>query len=135
MTVLEIRQPDGGIARYLVASIYGLIDPRTRKVRYIGMTMTTLEERLKQHMTTYRSKRRDHPAKSAWIEELARLGLQPEIRLLETAHCPARFAREIAVIEDYLDQGADLVNRTEAICKRRTERGDTPRPVVWGRCT
>lgn len=63
-------------------SIYGLIDPRDGKIRYVGKTIQRLDYRLQQHVWT--STRR--PSKrivAGWITELAGWGLRPSIILLE----------------------------------------------------
>lgn len=63
--------------------IYGLIDPRDGRIRYVGKTHQTLQARLCKHISE-----RNHPDKkgyhkSAWIRCLVAIGLKPEIILLE----------------------------------------------------
>lgn len=60
--------------------VYGLIDPNTRRIRYIGVSNNP-ERRLAQHMTRgsgsyWRS------AKWAWIKPLKEQGLSPELVIL-----------------------------------------------------
>ena len=59
--------------------IYGLIDPRDGEVKYVGKTKN-LQERLKTHI---KEARRTNTPKNAWILSLRRLGMRPEIGVLE----------------------------------------------------
>lgn len=58
--------------------IYGLIDPRTQLIRYVGKTNQALPSRLNSHI---QDRGRCHRVN--WISELRRLGLKPEIVLIE----------------------------------------------------
>lgn len=60
------------------AFIYGLVDPRTNEVRYIGKTQQSPNIRLRAHMLDRSNCHRVH-----WLRELAALGLEPDIVLLE----------------------------------------------------
>lgn len=51
--------------------VYGLVDPRTNQVRYVGQTKQTLDQRLKGHYG--KASRRVR----AWLEELKEAGLKP----------------------------------------------------------
>ena len=63
---------------YKSMSIYGLYDPRTSELRYVGFTSQPLQSRLKYgHLRTSELKLRTH--KAHWISSLLRLGLKPEI--------------------------------------------------------
>ena len=57
--------------------IYGLIDPRTREVRYVGKTKD-LQERYRIHLY---ERRKNH--KCNWIQYLQQQGLKPEMVVLE----------------------------------------------------
>jgi group I intron endonuclease len=59
--------------------IYGLIDPRTNKIRYVGKT-NNLKQRLFDH--TRRSKHKT-TYKDKWISSLLEIGLKPIIIILE----------------------------------------------------
>lgn len=59
--------------------IYGLFDPRTGAIRYIGQA-TDAERRLKRHHSDSRSL--DRPI-HRWIRELDQLGLLPILRTFE----------------------------------------------------
>lgn len=65
-----------------LVSIYGLADPTTGDVRYVGKAVDPLK-RLKEHL---RERRRASPLYS-WIESLRRRSLAPALVVLET--CPA----------------------------------------------
>lgn len=62
--------------------IYGLIDPRTIMVRYVGMTSRGLS-RPRRHRT--RVSDRDTSHRANWLRELRRLGLAYEIAVLDVA--------------------------------------------------
>jgi predicted GIY-YIG superfamily endonuclease len=57
-------------------TVYALIDPRSRKVRYVGCSHD-IQKRLKQHCTNpaYRLYK--------WIRELASYGMVPKLKKLE----------------------------------------------------
>ena len=63
-----------------MVKIYSLEDPSTNEIRYIGKTVTSLEERLGGHL-------RDTPKRNtkstAWIKSLFKRNLLPKIELLE----------------------------------------------------
>jgi hypothetical protein len=65
-----------------VCFVYGLIDPRTRFVRYIGKSTTGMS-RPKAHREPKIRSRNTHCA--AWVRSLIALGLDYEICVLETA--------------------------------------------------
>jgi hypothetical protein len=58
--------------------IYGLFDPRTSELRYVGMTSRTLKERLNKHL---HDNTKTH--KTCWIKSLKNINLIPEIFLFE----------------------------------------------------
>lgn len=60
-------------------TIYGLIDPRTYAIRYVGMTMNHPEVRLQQHLKEFDGER------GRWLEELKRIGSKPSIVILDFA--------------------------------------------------
>lgn len=59
-------------------SVYGLFDPRTGALRYVGYTSVSLKERLKSHMSCRKKSR-----KRSWIASLRLAGTRPEIATLE----------------------------------------------------
>lgn len=60
------------------AFIYGLVDPRTNEIRYIGKTQQSPNTRLRAHMLDRSNCHRVH-----WLQELAALGLEPNVVLFE----------------------------------------------------
>src|SRR5712664_3480140 len=58
--------------------IYGLVDPRTFEVRYIGKTHQSLNARLRAHMLDTGNCHRVH-----WMQQLAALNLVPDIIIFE----------------------------------------------------
>lgn len=60
--------------------IYGLTDPQTKEIRYIGKTATSLSERVSKH---YYECRREKHHRARWIRSLLNRGLQPESIILE----------------------------------------------------
>ena len=61
--------------------IYKLIDPIDERIRYVGMTINSLKQRLKSHRN---EKSKSH--KSAWVNSLKKNGLAPKIELIETVN-------------------------------------------------
>lgn len=58
--------------------VYGLIDPLTYYVRYIGVTVKHLEVRLEEHVML----RDGNKIKIQWLTTLVELGLKPSIMIL-----------------------------------------------------
>ncbi len=58
--------------------IYGLFDPRNQELRYVGHTIQNLAARLKGHIND-----KENNYKISWIKSLKKLGLKPEISILE----------------------------------------------------
>lgn len=65
------------VSRFL---IYGLRDPRTREIRYVGKS-TRGKERPQDH--TSPSARKKHSHKAHWISDLMKNNLRPEIVILQ----------------------------------------------------
>jgi group I intron endonuclease len=91
--------------------LYCLKDPKTRRIRYIGITTRTLEQRLAQHIqdTKWYSRRVYH-----WIGSLLKKNLKPEIALLGKYSSWESLCRaEIDCIRFYRSIGFDLCNHTD----------------------
>lgn len=88
-------------------TIYGLVDPRTFQVRYIGKSVRP-EERLKRHLREA-SYTADTP-KLNWLRELASHGLQPILHTLETVSIDEWEHAEKEWIAHYRACGAELTN-------------------------
>ncbi len=61
--------------------IYSLTDPRTGEIRYVGKAMD-VNIRYSRHLQT-----RDKSHKTNWIKSLLKLGLKPEMEILESFYC------------------------------------------------
>jgi hypothetical protein len=102
-----IKMQEGG----LVVKIYGLVDPTTKNVFYIGRTVNSLEVRLKAHL-----KNNENAAKVDYINLLAEKGITPSIIELERVSCSTEedetnaLLREDFWIKKYLQEGFKLCN-------------------------
>jgi hypothetical protein len=93
--------------------IYGLIDPRTNVLRYIGKSTSGLK-RAKMHSKACDLKRHGKTHKTAWIKELLSLGMIPRATvLLEMTSGEHLYAEEQRLIKEYRTLGADLTNHTD----------------------
>lgn len=108
-----------------VAFIYGLFDPRTHELRYVGVTFGTvghhywdtnlcLERRQLAHCYDVKNRR-----KWLWVKELRTVDLRPAIRLLETVPYEIGYRAERAWISELLEWGVDLLNAGESNARRR----------------
>jgi hypothetical protein len=60
--------------------IYALVDPRNKAIRYIGKSINP-RNRLATHLSKSSLKKRTH--KNCWIKSLLKLGLKPELELID----------------------------------------------------
>ncbi len=97
------------------SAIYGLIDPRSGHLRYIGQTYKLLPLRLLQHISNAKANRKAHVY--SWIRQLLLLKLEPEIEALEEFPTGIPFEEldeaEIFQIAYWKFLGAELTNHTE----------------------
>jgi len=91
-------------------AIYGLLDPRTQELRYVGQTRTSLTIRLSNHLSQARRSRKNWREK--WIGALLDQGLSPQIVLLEEVAREDLDQAERSWIALLREQGARLVNAT-----------------------
>lgn len=86
--------------------IYGLIDPRTKKVVYVGKSNDP-KSRLAGHLASD-----IHPslAVSKWSLQLRKLKLSPKVIILEEVLIEKWREREIKWIEFYRKAGLELLN-------------------------
>lgn len=89
--------------------IYGLIDPRTSEIRYIGYT-PDLDKRLRYHI---KDSKKEHNHKANWIKQLLREGLKPEITILQEVPYNQWAIAEMAWIRLGWEEGWPLTNDTE----------------------
>lgn len=87
--------------------IYGLVDPRDKRVRYVGKTVTSLMVRLGGHVSAAKKRRENNP-KAKWIRSLLTVGLKPEMRVLcesdNEAECYLAEQRWMNTLPDLLNQ-------------------------------
>jgi len=67
-----------------VWTIYGLTDPMTGAVRYVGVTCQPLAARFQKHCSPSEARRESHTHKGRWIASLKAAGLLPGCVTLET---------------------------------------------------
>lgn len=98
--------------------IYGLVDPRTREIRYVGQSSTGMKRPLQEHLA--------HCLK--WERMLVRLGLTKEIVILE--ECPVGSdpafwldETETFYIRFFRAMGARLTNIADGGTGGATRRG------------
>lgn len=98
--------------------IYGLRDPRTGAVRYIGSS-EHIERRYWQHVERVALDQGGGIWKQAWMLELRRAGLKPDLLILQEITCGDMREAESAFIADYELVGwADLnINFTSKVQK------------------
>ncbi len=93
-----------------VGVIYGLVDPTTRLLRYVGQTQQRLLKRLAAHRRAWQGSNSHLPV-NRWIAKLREQGLEPEAVVLEgplqVAMLDEAERRHIAT---HKTQGADLLN-------------------------
>lgn len=98
--------------------VYALGDPRTGKIRYIGIT-SNLYQRYAQHLL-----RTHNLGNLEWIGELRSLDILPTLTVLESGVDESIiFEREKHWIEYYSQQGMELTNSIvpRSVRKRRNE--------------
>lgn len=86
--------------------IYGLCDPRTQELRYVGVT-NDLERRISQHLRD-----RSISRKANWIRSLLKENYKPEMFVIEEVEESNWQEREQHWIGFYRGAGSDLTNLT-----------------------
>ena len=108
----------------MIRCIYGLVDPTSNAIRYVGFTSKKLDRRLWEHI--HESKSRNTCHRHRWIRSLIRNGSLPTIRMLETVTEENRQERERAWIvalsannlTNSTDGGEGLINPSEDVRRR-----------------
>lgn len=93
----------------MITKIYGLYD-KDRKLRYVGKTLRTIEQRLAAHLCE--AGRREHNHRLDWVRSCLKQNYIPMIKLIEETEGNGNL-EEMFYILFYRQQGADLVNGTE----------------------
>lgn len=108
--------------------IYGLIDPRTAEIRYVGRSRNP-QLRLSGHLHSSRNPAYGS-AVCSWIRELFQEGLEPQMVLIENAGSEWQEAetRWITVLRD---QGYDLTNKREGGMNSGTTKPPRPKLMWW----
>lgn len=88
----------------MIVYIYGLVDPRDKRVRYVGKSLTPAK-RLEAHL-----KDKCNLGKALWIEELQKHNLKPEIVILDKGDEHDWQSRERFWIAEYRRKDPELTN-------------------------
>jgi len=92
--------------------VYGLHDPETGELRYIGQTVTTVKARLAKHVTP--SQLRKHSYVARWLLGLVKQGQEPTWSVLASAEDQEELDRlEVELIAQAREEGVRLVNLSE----------------------
>ena len=84
--------------------VYVLVDPISLKIRYIGITKSSLEKRLYNHISEAKTLREGLTYKNNWIRSLFKMNTQPIIRLLTSFNTREECAKmEELLIVKYKD--------------------------------
>lgn len=106
--------------------IYALLDPRDQKIRYIGQTITTLNQRFRKHLCDCKS-RNNHV--SCWLKSLLNVNLKPAILQIEECDNLNLDDKEIFYIDKYKQEGFDLTNCSLGGQTRRIFSEETKRKI------
>jgi hypothetical protein len=103
-------------------AIYGLIDPTTRVMRYVGQTVNP-EARYKQHVTL--EGRQCNPDKTSWIYSVLAEGLLPTMYIFGIV--PKKDAYAIEMVTIYIVKGrlTNHVQPTEKQVRKYLDRLNT----------
>lgn len=90
--------------------VYGLIDPVSKELRYIGYSSNYLE-RYKEHLLPSNLKHNTH--KNVWLKSLLKVGNKPHLIILKEA-CSEQdgLNKEIELIRYFTNLGCNLTNGT-----------------------
>lgn len=91
-------------------SIYRLRDPRTNVTRYVGKTVRPISIRLSEHLC---HSGRNMTKCAAWIRSLEKIGLKPQVSLIEKVNEDAWIEAEQHWIAFYRGSGNRLCNLTD----------------------
>lgn len=115
-----------------LVTIYGLIDPRTAKIRYIGKANNP-KNRMRQHLNP-RSNEKITPVK-AWIKSLAKHGLVPCMITIEKCVPDQWEEKEKFWIKRFKDEGNNILNIAEGgnqpYCSNETRKLNGAKSNNW----
>lgn len=101
--------------------VYTLTDPRTNRIRYVGMTSQP-EQRLRNHVSAYKGRQ----SRAEWVKELKAAGIKPTLTVVDTAKNKARAIElEKDWIERLHNEGHSLVNGRKFVKSNRNSAIDT----------
>lgn len=89
--------------------IYILVDPRDRRVRYVGQSLDPWTRRLGHHslrLPPFKNR------KDAWCMELREAGLRPRMILIGSVDERESDSAEVSAIRFYRECGCDLLNNS-----------------------
>lgn len=93
--------------------IYGLFDPETQELRYIGKSVNGLK-RSRQHTKTADLKRHGKTHKVAWVKSLIKKNLKPIVMIITQCGTPEElYPEEQRLIKRFKTLGAKLTNATD----------------------
>jgi hypothetical protein len=93
--------------------VYGLFDPRTQELRYIGKSINGMR-RTRQHTKAADLRRHGRTHKTAWVKSLLKDGLRPVVMLLKQCETAEElYPEEQRVIALFKGRGASLTNHTD----------------------
>jgi hypothetical protein len=108
-------------------TIYGLTDPRTGHIRYIGQSLNP-DTRWKSHCASASSN--EAIQKSNWIKELKEAGMKPQLLELEKVAVEDANSSELFYIEYFKMLGANLTNGSHYIrYSQNTRIANAARPA------
>lgn len=99
--------------------IYGLIDPRTDEIRYVGQTVNPAN-RFSAHLRGLK----ETSQKAEWVRELLDAGFCPVMKILEVCPMEKRNSREVDWIVKLRTDGFNLTNATPSVedCRQIDEQ-------------
>lgn len=113
-------------------TVYALIDPLDRLVKYIGCTIFTLKKRLNQHCT-WKSQLRVNRQKANWILNLKNNLTSPIIKELSIHQTrDVAFKDEVFFIKTFKDIGHPLFNQTRGGFDVAPQTSETKKKIVAG---
>lgn len=108
-----LKQVDYTVGQHTV--IYGLLDPLTKELRYVGMTKKDPVRRLRQHLRFCQSRNKDgewvgNNYNYHWLRFLLREGQKPVMSIIDVVAAEEGGPAEAAYISLYEEEGCQLTN-------------------------